>query len=89
LPGLKSQPNICKEVFVLQGKLEGGRGVFVDITTRDLRFSAGKGVADPAGYQFLAKEYAPTSDSINQSLLIARPVNSSLTNDKLKSGGVR
>ena len=74
LPGLASQPNICKEVFVLQGKLEGGRGVFADITTHDLRFSAGKGVADLAGYQFPEKEYASTSDTIEQSLLIARPV---------------
>ncbi len=74
LQGLASQVNICKEVFVLQGKLKGGRGVFADITTHGLRFSAGKGVANLAGYQFPEKQYAPTPDSINQSLLIARPV---------------
>lgn len=74
LPGLASQPNTCKEVFVLQGKLESGRGVFAEITTNGLRFNAGKGVANLAGYQFPKEQYVPTPDSINQSLLIGRPV---------------
>jgi hypothetical protein len=70
LRGLASQPNVCKEVFVLQGKLEGGRGVFADITTLGLRFNAGKGEADLAAYKFPEKEYEPTPDSINESLLV-------------------
>jgi hypothetical protein len=76
LPGLASQPNTCKEVFVLQGTLEGSRGVFMDIRTLGLVFRAGKGLANLANYQFPEKEYAATSDSISQSLLIARAAKS-------------
>jgi hypothetical protein len=55
LRGLASQTNNCKEVFLLQGKIGGDRGVFLEITTRGLQFKAGKGVADLTSYKFAKK----------------------------------
>jgi hypothetical protein len=54
LRALASQANLCREVFILQGEMVGGRGVYVDITTSEqgLQFHAGKGVADFADYKF-------------------------------------
>ncbi len=71
--GLASQPNICKEVFLLQGVLEEGeRGVFAEITPHEFGFRAGKGIANLKSYQFPDEQYAPTPTSIDESLLIKR-----------------
>ena len=71
--GRTSQPNICKEAFVLQGVLEGGEGgVFAEITPHEFGFRAGKGIANLKSYQFPDDQHAPTATSIDESLLIKR-----------------
>ena len=72
LRGLATQTNVCKEVFLIQGTIQGTAGLFLDIRTCGLAFGSGPEIANPKTYTFQDQQYAATGNSIEQSLLVEK-----------------